>query len=238
MGIQENAGIHLTGPKKIENFLRTSELILVTALADSVKFQDGVPMENLTQLLSAWHDGDEHALEQLMPLVYNELHRIARRHWSNQKPGHTLQPTVLIHEAFLKMAGQGEPKFQNRAHFFGVASLAMRQVLVNHAKATLAARRGGGNRDVPLDEAGELSVKESKQVLALHDALTHLAGMDPRKSRLVELRYFGGMNIEETAEVLGISAATVTREWQVTRIWLARELGAASAGQVSRTDAL
>ncbi|HYP15437.1 MAG TPA: sigma-70 family RNA polymerase sigma factor [Bryobacteraceae bacterium] len=179
---------------------------------------------NLTQLLSAWTNGDQHALLELMPLVYRELHRIAKRRWSGQA-GHTLQPTVLIHEAYLKLAGQGERSFQSRAHFFAVASMAMRQVLVNHAEACLSAKRGGGRANVPLEEADTASIRESEQVVALHQALERLYQLDQRKARMVELRYFGGMSVQETAEALGVSAVTIARDWQTTRAWLARELG-------------
>jgi len=186
--------------------------------------------DNLTKLLADWSGGDQQALEQLMPLVYAELHRIARRAWSGQKPGHTLQPTVLIHEAYLKLMGQNRT-FQNRAHFYAVASMAMRQVLVNHAEASLSAKRGGGKNKVPLDEAQVAAEeKEATSVLSLHAALNRLAQMDPRKSRVVELRYFGGLSIEETAEALSVSTLTVSRDWQAARAWLARELGTTSIG--------
>lgn len=184
------------------------------------------PSDNLTKLLDDWSSGDQQALERLMPLVYAELHRIARRTWSKQQPGHTLQPTILIHEAYLKLVGQKERAFQNRTHFYAVAAMAMRQVLVNHAEARLSAKRGGGKNTVPLDEVQAASLKEAKDVLSLHEALRRLSDLDPRKSQVVELRYFGGLSIEETAEALGVSTITVTRDWQTARAWLARELGA------------
>jgi RNA polymerase sigma factor (TIGR02999 family) len=185
--------------------------------------------DNVTRLLSAWTGGDQHALDELMPLVYAELHRIARRAWSSQQSGHTLQPTALIHEAYLRLAGRGEQSFDNRTHFFAVASMAMRQVLVNHAQASLAAKRGGGLEMIPLEEAEHALRQEAKEVLSLHEALQRLATLDARKSRVVELRYFGGLSVEETAEALGISPVTVTRDWQAARAWLARELGASPA---------
>jgi RNA polymerase sigma factor (TIGR02999 family) len=188
------------------------------------------PSDNLTQLLGDWSSGDQQALEHLMPLVYTELHRIARRAWSRQQPGHTLQPTVLIHEAYLKLLGQKDKTFQSRAHFYAVASMAMRQVLVNHAEASMSAKRGGGKNPVVLDEVQAASLKEAGDVLSLHEALKRLSELDPRKSRVVEMRYFGGLSIEETAETLGVSTITVTRDWQAARAWLARELGAASVG--------
>jgi len=188
------------------------------------------PPGDVTRLLAAWTAGDQHALEQLMPLVYDELHRIARYHWSRQPEGHTLQPTALIHEAFLKLVGHEKP-FQNRTHFFAVASTAMRQVLVNHAEASLAQKRGGGQAEASLEEVNPAVQQEAKDVLALHAALTALEAIDARKSRVVELRYFGGLSIEETAEALSVSPVTVKRDWQTARAWLARELGMGNALQ-------
>jgi RNA polymerase sigma factor (TIGR02999 family) len=184
-----------------------------------------MPAGNVTLLFSAWADGDEGTLRELMPLVYHELRRIAQHHMSGQPPGHTLQPTALIHEAFVKLIGGGEKNFRNRTHFFAVASMAMRQVLVNHANARLARKRGGGAVNVSIDDGEAAVQREATNVLALDDALKTLHVMDPRKSRVVELRYFGGLSIEETSEALGISTVTVTRDWQAARAWLARELG-------------
>jgi RNA polymerase sigma-70 factor (ECF subfamily) len=184
---------------------------------------------DVTRLLTAWTEGDPQALDELMPLVYAELHRIARRQWSAQPQGHTLQPTALIHEAYLKLVSRGDKTFQSRSHFFALASMAMRQILVNHAESSLAAKRGGDKETVSIDDVQPV-VEEAREVLALHDALNRLAEIDPRKSRVVELRYFGGLSIEEAAEALGISAVTVTRDWQTARAWLARELGIDSAG--------
>jgi RNA polymerase sigma factor (TIGR02999 family) len=184
-----------------------------------------MPAGNVTLLLSAWADGDEGALRELMPLVYHELRRIAQHHMSGQPPGHTLQPTALIHEAFVKLIGGGEKNFRNRTHFFAVASMAMRQVLVNHANARLTRKRGGGAVNVSIEDGEAAVQREATNVLALDDALKTLHVMDPRKSRVVELRYFGGLSIEETSEALGISTVTVTRDWQAARAWLARELG-------------
>jgi len=187
------------------------------------------PPGDVTRLLAAWIEGDPHALQQLMPLVYDELHRIARAHWSDQPQGHTLQPTALIHEAFLKLVGSGDKAFQNRTHFFSVASTAMRQVLVNHAETSLAGKRGGGLRNVSLSESDAALKKEAREVLALNEALATLQKIDSRKSRVVELRYFGGLSMDETAEALSVSPITVTRDWQTARAWLARELGMGSA---------
>ncbi len=186
----------------------------------------------VTRLLSAWTNGDAQALDELMPLVYGELHRIARRCWAGQPHGHTLQPTALLHEAYLKLVSQGEKTFQGRAHFFAVASMAMRQVLVNHAEATLAEKRGGGQETVPLEDIEVAVRQEAQEVVALHEALRALEQMDPRKGRVVELRYFGGLSIEETAAALDVSTITVTRDWQAARAWLARELGVGDSARV------
>lgn len=180
----------------------------------------------VTRLLTAWTGGDQCALDELMPLVYSELHRIARRCWGMQPADHTLQPTALIHEAYLKLVSQGERNFQSRTHFFKLASMAMRQVLVNHAEARLTEKRGGGQVTVSLDDVEPAVRQEAREVLELHEALKVLERLDPRKSRVVELRYFAGLSIEETAEALGISTITVTRDFKAARAWLARELGA------------
>ena len=182
-------------------------------------------------MLAAWTEGDQHALEELMPLVYNELRRIARHHWGRQDQGETLQPTALIHEAFLKLVRHGDKPFQNRTHFFALASTAMRQVLVNHANASLADQRGGGQVKVSVEEVGPAVQMEAKEVLALNAALTAIQTVDPRKSRVVEFRYFGGLSVEETAQALSVSTVTVKRDWQTARAWLARELGKHSAIQ-------
>jgi RNA polymerase sigma factor (TIGR02999 family) len=190
----------------------------------------GVSGDNLTVLLKSWAEGNQDAFDRLMPLAYSELHRIAQQRWRGQQPGHTLQPTVLIHEAYLKLMGQGQRTFENRLHFFAVMSMAMRQVLVNHAEAGLAAKRGGGKVNVPLEEAEAAASREAAEVLNLHEALKLLEQVNSRQSRVVELRYFGGLSIEEAAEVLRVSTVTVTRDWHMARAWLARELGVRSAG--------
>jgi RNA polymerase sigma factor (TIGR02999 family) len=182
---------------------------------------------DVTELLHAWSQGDRAALEKLLTLVYPELHQQAERFMRAQSPGHTLQVTALIHEAYLRLAGGQRVDWQSRAHFFGVAGKAMRSILVDHARARLAAKRGGGAGPMTLG-AGAAAASESEvDVLALDEALGRLATLDPDQSRLVELRYFAGLGIEETAEVLGVSAATVKRRWRVARAWLKRELSAA-----------
>jgi RNA polymerase sigma factor (TIGR02999 family) len=184
----------------------------------------------VTDLLRAWAAGDPAALDELLPLVYDELRRQARRYMRAQPPGHTLQTTALVHEAYLRLVGQSHVDWQGRAHFLGVASKAMRSILVDHARARSAAKRGGAARAVTLDEAGGLADASSQRgvdVLALDEALARLAELDARKSHLVELRYFGGLGIEEAAAVLGVSPATVKREWTTARAWLRRELSVA-----------
>jgi RNA polymerase sigma-70 factor (ECF subfamily) len=159
-----------------------------------------------------------------MPLVYAELHRIARRAWSGQDAEHTLQPTALIHEAYLKLIHSEKQEFHGRSHFFSVAAISMRHILVNHAKANLSAKRGSGRVNLSLDEAEPFVASQSAEVVALNEALEALHAIDPRKSRVVELRYFGGLSIEEAAEVLGISTITVNRDWRMARAWLMREM--------------
>jgi RNA polymerase sigma factor (TIGR02999 family) len=182
------------------------------------------PQTQVTTLLTAWGKGDPSALNQLMPLVYAELHRIARRVWSQHQQNQTLQPTALVNEAYLKLANAEGASYQDRRHFFAVASIAMRQILVNHAKSHLAARRGGGRANVSLDEVQSAVDAEAQEILSLHEALEALQTVDPRKSRVVEMRYFGGLSIEETAEAMDVSIGTVNRDWRLARSWLIREM--------------
>ncbi len=184
---------------------------------------------DITPLLLAWGNGDASAGEQLLPVIYAELHRQASRAMRRESDDHTLQATALVHEAYLRLVDQRRTAWQNRAQFFGVAAQAMRRILVDHARAQHAEKRGGGVQQVTLNEANQGVSSESDHsmdVLALHDALDKLAVLDPDQARLVELRYFGGLNIEETAESLGVSPATVKREWAVARAWLRREMSA------------
>jgi RNA polymerase sigma factor (TIGR02999 family) len=182
------------------------------------------PQGDVTTLLAAWSKGDHSALDKLMPLVYAELHRIARRVWNQHPQSNTLQPTALINEAYLKLANVESASFQDRCHFFAVASTAMRQILVNHAKSRLSAKRGGGRANAPLDEVQQAVYQEAAEIVSLHEALETLQTFDPRKSKVVEMRYFGGLSIEETAEALGVSIGTVNREWRMARSWLIREM--------------
>ena len=181
--------------------------------------------KDITKLLDAWTGGDGEALEELMPLVYDELHRMAKVYMHSQPSGHTLQTTALIHEAYLKLAGQKEKRFSNRAHFFAVAARAMRHILVNYAHARQAQKRGGApEKIVSLESVALVSNERVSEVIALNDALENLSAVDERKGRVVELRYFGGLSVEETAEVLKISTETVTRDWKFAKTWLLREL--------------
>jgi len=182
------------------------------------------PSEEVTQLLVAWSSGDQRALDKLMPLIYAELRQMARRHMKRQREGHTLQTTALINEAFLKLVNQPEKHWQNRAHFFGVASQAMRQVLVDYARSRRYAKRGGGERPVSLDEAAVITEERAAELVELDDALKALARVDLRKSQIVEMRYFGGLSVKETADVLKVSPDTVMRDWRLAKTWLLREM--------------
>lgn len=180
----------------------------------------------VTELLVNWGQGNADAREALVPLVYDELRRIARRHLWRQRPDHTLQSAALVNEAYLRLVHQESPQWQNRAHFFGVAAQAMRHILVDYARSRLAAKRGAGAPRFTLDTkiAMPQEGKEEVDLVALDDALSTLAALDPRQSRIIELRFFGGLSIQDTAVVLGISPATVKREWAMARMWLHREM--------------
>jgi RNA polymerase sigma factor (TIGR02999 family) len=176
----------------------------------------------VTQLLINWSKGDPTALDKLVPVVSAELRRIARRYMSRQKRGHTLQTSALINEAYLRLIDQHSVQWKDRAHFFAMSAQVMRNILIDHARKYSCAKRGAGARKVALDEAVLIPEKKAAQLVALDEALDELATVDPRKSRIVELRFFGGLSIEETAEVIGISPATVHREWRAARAWLQR----------------
>ncbi len=179
----------------------------------------------ITHLLREWSEGDRDALAQLLPLVYDELHQQAARYRRRERPDHTLQTTALIHEAYLKLIDQRDVQWQSRAHFFAIASMAMRRVLVNYAKSRHRVKRGGSDLKLPLDEAALTMVKEdSDEIIALDEALTRLSALDPQQARVVELRYFSGLTLEETAEVLRVSRATVARDWNMAKAWLYHEL--------------
>lgn len=183
------------------------------------------PSPQVTQLLAEWSSGNQAAFDQLMPLVYEELHRMARRYMAKQSPGHTLQPTALINEAYIRLADSPGKEWQNRLHFFGVAASAMRHVLVDYARSSRSAKRGGAQKPLPLDERFVVSDQRLAEVVELDDALTALEKLNARQSKVVELRYFGGLSVEETAELVGVSPETVMRDWRAAKAWLHRELG-------------
>jgi len=178
----------------------------------------------VTQLLKAWTAGDEHALEKLTPLVYRQLHQAAQRCMAGERPGHTLQTTALVNEAYLRLVDCEQIKWQDRAHFFAVSAQLMRRILIDFARSRGYQKRGGGAPHVSLDEAPPVGNDPDTNLVALDEALTALAAVDGRKSKVVELRFFGGLSVEETAEVLRVSADTVGRDWRLAKVWLLREL--------------
>lgn len=190
----------------------------------------GTETPDVTHWLSEWSSGRREAIDQLLPLVYSELRQIAARHLRNERPGHTLQPTDLVHEGFLRLVRQNV-SWQNRAHFFGIASEIMRRLLVDHARRKLAEKRGGGAETIAIDESIGWGGERGLDLIRLDDALSSLADLDPRQSKVIELRFFGGLSVEETAEVIGVSARTVKREWRIARAWLLREMGGAEPDQ-------
>ena len=185
--------------------------------------------QNVTQLLIGWSKGDKEALDALLPLVYEELRQQASRYLRRERVGHTLQTTALIHEAYLKLVDQKNVHWQNRAHFFGIAAQLMRRILVDHARSKKRAKRGGSDIRVSFNEANALAPVQDLDIVALDEALARLAEVDEQQSRIVELRFFSGLTVEETAEVLSISPATVKRDWSMAKAWLHREIGAGKA---------
>jgi len=180
---------------------------------------------NVTELLLAWQAGDHAALDKLLPAIQPELRRIARRHMAAERPGHMLQLTALINEAYLRLAGSKDIQWQGRAHFFAVATQAMRRILVDHARERARVKRGGGAFRISLSDADHLALPRRTDVVALDDALNALEKFDQRKSKVIELRFFGGLSLQETADVLQVSVATIRRDWSLARAWLYRELG-------------
>jgi RNA polymerase sigma factor (TIGR02999 family) len=183
---------------------------------------------DITQLLRAWNGGDESALEKLMPIVYGELHRMARRYMAHESPDHTLQTSALVNEAYLRLVDAANANWQNRVHFFAVSAQAMRRILVDWARSRQALKRGGDVRPLQLDEALAVAQEQPVDLVALDDALKALAAVDPRKSQVVELHFFGGLNLEETAEALKVSSDTVLRDWKLAKSWLRCELSGES----------
>ncbi len=184
----------------------------------------GGTSSQVTQLLLRWRSGDREALDVMMPLVYRELRDIAHRYLARERPGHTLQSTSLVHEAYLRMVEQDFPNWQNRAHFFAVAAQLMRQILVDYARHHQAGKRGGSECRLTLDESEQAPQPVDVDVIALDDALNTLAKMDPQQSHVIELKFFAGLSIEDTSEAMGISPSTVKRDWITARAWLFREL--------------
>ena len=180
--------------------------------------------ENLTGLLIEWRDGDKAALEQLIPLVYDELRRIAHRYVQRERDGHTLQTSALVNEAYVRLAGQENVDWQNRSHFFAVTAQVMRHILIDHARRRRYVKHGGELRQIPLEDAEGMTQQRAAELIALDEALAELAKFDQRKNRVVELRYFGGLSLEETAEVLEISLMTVRRDWRAAKAWLFRRM--------------
>ena len=186
---------------------------------------------DVTKLLVAWNNGEQDALEQLTPLVYTELHRLAHRYMDRERHGHLLQPTALVHEAYQRLINLKNVSWQNRAHFFAVSAQLMRRILVDYARSRLYRKRGGEWRQVQLNEAVAVFPDRQTDIVALDDALRTLADIDPRKSRVVEMRFFGGLSIKEVAEVLNVSQETILRDWRLARVWLLRELGQGTADE-------
>jgi RNA polymerase sigma-70 factor, ECF subfamily len=187
-----------------------------------------VSQQRVTELLLRWSQGDDAALAELTPLVYEELRRLAHRQMAAERTDHTLQTTALVNEAYLRLADQTNPRWQNRAHFFAVAARAMRRILVSYARSQRSQKRGAGAIKIELDEAALVSPEESKEIVDLHEALEQLSTLDSRKAQVVELKYFGGLNYDEMAEVLKISPVTVRRDWKFARAWLYKELHGAT----------
>jgi len=187
--------------------------------------------QQMTQLLQAWGQGEDEALEKLIPLVHQELRRLARRYMFGERAGHTLQATALVNEAYVKLLGCQEVAWQNRAHFFAISAQVMRRILVDSARARGYQKRGGGIPKVTLDECLIGPKEKGTDLVALDDALKALAAVDPRKGRVVELRFFGGLSAQETATVLKVSPDTVLRDWRLAKAWLAREMGKAAASE-------
>ena len=186
-----------------------------------------LPQHQVTQLLQKWNEGDENALAELVPLVHDELHRLAHQHMRRERAGHVLQTSALINEAYLRLVDQPQINWQSRAHFFGIAARMMRRILVDDARKRNASKRGGSFIQVPLENAENLAQEQAANVAALDDALQRLEKLDERQGKIVELRFFGGLSIEETAEVLAVSQGTIIRDWSFARAWLRNEMSGA-----------
>jgi RNA polymerase sigma factor (TIGR02999 family) len=189
--------------------------------------------DNVTRLLLEWGDGNQQALEEMLPLIYDELRRLAHNFLYRERPGHTLQTTALVHEAYLKLIDQRDARWQNRAHFFAIAAQAMRRILIDSARKHIADKRGGGGEKLSLAEVATVTPEPDSNLLALDEALNALAEIDAQQSRIIELRYFGGLTIDETAEVMKLSPATIKREWTMARAWLHQSLTGNLGAQAS-----
>ena len=192
-------------------------------------FMAAPPSQTVTQLLVAWSQGEQAALEKLVPLVYTELRRVAHRYMGRERPGHTLQTTALVNEAYLRLIDASQVRWQDRAHFFAVSAQLMRRILVDFARSRRYLKRGGGAQKISFDEALVASPGRGRDLAALDDAMIALASTDARKSQVVELRFFGGLTVKETAEVLKVSPDTVLRDWRLAKAWLGREMGKAAS---------
>ncbi len=192
--------------------------------------------QEVTQLLKAWSQGDQAALERLMPLVYEELRRVARRYMGRERDGHTLQTTALVNEAYLRLIDASQVEWQSRAHFFAVSAQLMRRILVDYARAHNYVKRGGEVHHVSLDEAAVFSAEQAPDLVALDDALTDLAALDQRKSQVVELRFFGGLSVNETAEALKVSPRTVMSDWSLAKAWLLREISNEGSNEITADE--
>jgi RNA polymerase sigma factor (TIGR02999 family) len=188
--------------------------------------------DHVNRLLLEWSGGNQQALEEMLPLIYDELRHLAHNFLYRERPGHTLQTTALVHEAYLKLIDQRDARWQNRAHFFAIAAQAMRRILIDSARKHVAGKRGGGGEKLSLAEVATVSLEPDNNLLALDEALNGLAEIDPQQGRIIELRYFGGLTIEETAEVMQLSPATIKREWAMARAWLHQAL---TEGQIDQT---
>jgi RNA polymerase sigma-70 factor, ECF subfamily len=196
----------------------------VNEMEDALK-SDKHGQDEVSTLLRAWSEGDQGALDLLTPIVYDELHRLARRYMKGERPGHSLQTTALVNEAYMRLVDYKRMQWQNRAHFFAVSAQLMRRILVDHARRHNV-KRGGGVKHVPLEEASQIGGGQEADLVALDDAMNALARLDPRKVQVVEMRFFGGLSVEETAEVLKVSPVTVMRDWSTAKAWLYREMKA------------
>lgn len=206
--------------------LRAEGRIIATAMGPSDEAARLAMPARVTDLLVAWRDGDSSALDQLVPLVHIELRRLARRQMSREQAGHTLQTTALVNEAYMRLVDLSRVQWQDRGHFFAMAARLMRRILVDHARSRRFQKRGSGVRPVSLDQAAEITADRGADLVALDDALQRLAVVDPRKAQVVEMRFFGGLSVVETAEALTVSVETVMRDWRLAKLWLLRELGA------------